>query len=203
MAQSTVSDPTHEVAEAIIVVGTREKWVSFLLTPDAKARAKAAFARRGRIRNVLGSVDATLIAIHQPQDLNSGYTESFLTRKNYCALNTMVRPHVIFLRYRRLWVSLGALAADASARTPSWRYPEGRFNKAHASMRNVVERCIGVLKSRFGCLQHYRTMLYSPDRAAAIIGACAALHNIALEAGEPLFEGDDECPDVLGTGCAA
>ncbi|XP_075542617.1 uncharacterized protein LOC142576387 [Dermacentor variabilis] len=73
---------------------------------------------------------------------------------------------------------------------------EGRFNRAHASMRNVVERCTGVLKSRFCCLQRYRTMLYSPDRAATIIGACAALHNIALKAGEPRLKSDDMCLDV-------
>lgn len=51
-------------------------------------------------------------------------------------------------------------------------------------MRNVVERCIGVLKSKFRCLQHFRTMLYNPDRAAQIIYACFALHNIALHAGD-------------------
>nr|XP_037279891.1 putative nuclease HARBI1 [Rhipicephalus microplus] len=81
---------------------------------------------------------------------------------------------------------------------------EGRFNKEHASMRNVVERCIGVLKSKFRCLQHFRTMLYNPDRAGRIIYACAALHNIALDAGDwtldeyvgdmPPVEDDDKEP---------
>ncbi|KAH7948727.1 hypothetical protein HPB49_001366 [Dermacentor silvarum] len=61
---------------------------------------------------------------------------------------------------------------------------QGRYNREHASMRNVVERCIGVLKSKFRCLQHFRTLLYSPDRAARIIYACVALHNIALDAGD-------------------
>ncbi|KAH7933771.1 hypothetical protein HPB49_017005 [Dermacentor silvarum] len=61
---------------------------------------------------------------------------------------------------------------------------EGCYNREHASMRTVVERCIGVLKSKFHCLQHFRTLLYSPDRAARIIYACVALHNIALDAGD-------------------
>nr|XP_054933966.1 putative nuclease HARBI1 [Dermacentor andersoni] len=65
---------------------------------------------------------------------------------------------------------------------------EGHYNQEHASMRNVVERCIGVLKSKFRCLQRFRTLLYSPDRAARIIYACVALHNIALEAGDWTLE---------------
>ncbi|KAH8024663.1 hypothetical protein HPB51_000394 [Rhipicephalus microplus] len=51
-------------------------------------------------------------------------------------------------------------------------------------MRNVAERCIGVLKSKFRCLQHFRTILYNPDRASRIIYACVALHNIELDAGD-------------------
>ncbi|KAM7307324.1 hypothetical protein ISCGN_010960 [Ixodes scapularis] len=34
----------------------------------------------------------------------------------------------------------------------------GRFNKAHSSIRFIVERCIGLLKSRFQCLQRHRTL---------------------------------------------
>ncbi|XP_075553889.1 uncharacterized protein LOC142586892 [Dermacentor variabilis] len=63
-------------------------------------------------------------------------------------------------------------------------------------MRNVVERGIGVLKSRFRCLQRYRTQLYNPDRTATIIAACAALHNIALAAREPATEEDVDDIDV-------
>ncbi|XP_072143067.1 putative nuclease HARBI1 [Dermacentor andersoni] len=70
--------------------------------------------------------------------------------------------------------------------------PEGRYNQAHASMRNVVERGIGVLKARFRCLQRYRTLLYEPKDAATIVAACAALHNIALKAGEPELQDSDE-----------
>ncbi|KAH6929530.1 hypothetical protein HPB50_002336 [Hyalomma asiaticum] len=70
--------------------------------------------------------------------------------------------------------------------------PEAEYNKEHTSMRNVVERCIGVLKSRFRCLQRYQALLYKPDRAAGIVSACAALHNIALEAGEPVFAEDTD-----------
>ncbi|XP_049271965.1 putative nuclease HARBI1 [Rhipicephalus sanguineus] len=51
---------------------------------------------------------------------------------------------------------------------PASGTPESDCNKAHTAMRNVVERCIGVLKSRFRCLQRYRALLYNPDRAGAV-----------------------------------
>ncbi|XP_072143367.1 putative nuclease HARBI1 isoform X1 [Dermacentor andersoni] len=74
---------------------------------------------------------------------------------------------------------------------------EGRYNEAHASMRNAVERCIGVVKSRFRCLQRYRVLHYSPQKAATIVAACAALHNLCLAAGVPLPDdpGDDGAHD--------
>lgn len=81
---------------------------------------------------------------------------------------------------------------------PAERTPEGRFNVAHASARSVVERCIGLLKSRLRCLQRYRSLHYhQPDWAATIIAACAALHSIALQSEQPYSsdEGSDNSQD--------
>ncbi|KAH7942015.1 hypothetical protein HPB49_019842 [Dermacentor silvarum] len=77
---------------------------------------------------------------------------------------------------------------------PPTHIAEGRYNTAHASMRSVVEHCIGLLKSRFRCLQRYRALHYEPDRAANIIAACAVLHNLCLDEGDSAFDevdGDD------------
>ncbi|KAH7973692.1 hypothetical protein HPB49_004014 [Dermacentor silvarum] len=83
--------------------------------------------------------------------------------------------------------------ATPLSRHPGTHTPEGRYNLAHASMRNVVERGIGVLKARFRCLQRQRTLRYQPKEAATIVAACATLRNIALKAGEPeLQDSDDE-----------
>lgn len=60
---------------------------------------------------------------------------------------------------------------------------EEKFNKMHKKARNVVERAFGVLKSRFRCLHHHRTLHYTPQRAAIIIYACFILHNTMIDKG--------------------
>lgn len=62
---------------------------------------------------------------------------------------------------------------------------EENFNQRHSSTRNTVERCIGVLKKRFRCLLWYRTLEYTPEKAAQIINACAVLHNMCTRARLP------------------
>ncbi|KAG5859782.1 hypothetical protein JTB14_031177, partial [Gonioctena quinquepunctata] len=59
--------------------------------------------------------------------------------------------------------------------------PDGRYTESHVRTRNVVERCIGVLKAYFRCLRKDRVLHYKPDIAAKIIYACAILHNILRE----------------------
>lgn len=76
--------------------------------------------------------------------------------------------------------------------------PEGTFNRVHRSTRSIVERCIGMLKNRFRCLQRYRTLHYDPAKATNIVTVCAILHNICIHCNlpepEPLSRLDD-CDD--------
>lgn len=58
---------------------------------------------------------------------------------------------------------------------------QARFNKKHAQGRNIIERVIGVLKSRFRCLLQARELHYTPKKATQIINVCAALHNICIK----------------------
>lgn len=58
---------------------------------------------------------------------------------------------------------------------------ELRFNNHFKTARNIIERCIGVLKNRFRCLLKDRTLHYGPYKAGLIINACAILHNMCIE----------------------
>lgn len=56
------------------------------------------------------------------------------------------------------------------------------FNRKHRSARNVVERCFGVMKSRFRMIhQTGGTLCYSPEKSAMIVIAIAVLHNICMK----------------------
>lgn len=63
---------------------------------------------------------------------------------------------------------------------------ENDYNRAHRKARLLVERCIGVLKSRFRCLSRQRMLMYTPATAGSIITACAVLHNIMVAERYPL-----------------
>ncbi|XP_017473887.1 PREDICTED: putative nuclease HARBI1 [Rhagoletis zephyria] len=57
---------------------------------------------------------------------------------------------------------------------------EHNYNRHHRKARNCVERCFGVLKSRFRCLSKDRVLMYDPVLAGKIINACIILHNIMI-----------------------
>lgn len=70
--------------------------------------------------------------------------------------------------------------------------PQERYNTRHASARNCVERCIGVLKSRFRCILGERKLRYSPDKVGNIVVACAVLHNLCVMGNVELPDPEDQ-----------
>lgn len=54
---------------------------------------------------------------------------------------------------------------------------ENQYNAAHRKARCIIERCNGVLKSRFRCLT--KELNVSPINNSNIIMACVCLHNFA------------------------
>lgn len=72
--------------------------------------------------------------------------------------------------------------------------PHGRYNRHLVRARIVIERVIGILKSRFRCLHQHRALHYNPIKAATIILSCAILHNISFAFNVPLVDGEYEYP---------
>lgn len=71
---------------------------------------------------------------------------------------------------QRPWMMTPILGAEPNT-------PEEYYTRRHCSTRNVVERCFGILKTRFRCLLAHRVMHYDPLKAGKIVNACVVLHN--------------------------
>lgn len=57
---------------------------------------------------------------------------------------------------------------------------ERRYNRRIRSVRSLVERVIGVLKTRFRCILGERPLRYYPTKVSKIIYACVTLHNFLI-----------------------
>ncbi|XP_059638572.1 protein ALP1-like [Cornus florida] len=74
------------------------------------------------------------------------------------------------------------------------RQPRGReevFNHRHSSLRNIVERCFGLLKMRFAILRAMPPYKFSTQ--VLIVMACYTLHNFIKNQHQPddIFDGND------------
>ena len=70
------------------------------------------------------------------------------------------------------------------------------YNRAHRRTRNCVERAIGVLKSRFRCIDKSGGPLrMSPSKCANIVNAVSILHNLAIQMRLPSVDGAIEPGD--------
>ncbi|KAL7614766.1 hypothetical protein Lser_V15G08370 [Lactuca serriola] len=79
--------------------------------------------------------------------------------------------------------------------------PKELFNMRHSSARNVIERCFGILKARWGILRD--NSYYPIDLKNKIIMACCLLHNyirqeMTTDPFENHFELDEGTGDVGG-----
>ena len=63
---------------------------------------------------------------------------------------------------------------------------ERRYNIAHKKTRHLVECCIGILKSRFRCINRQNVLMYSSAKSGTIINTCVILHNVMVAEGYPL-----------------
>uniref|UniRef100_A0A667ZBL6 DDE Tnp4 domain-containing protein n=1 Tax=Myripristis murdjan TaxID=586833 RepID=A0A667ZBL6_9TELE len=119
--------------------------------------------------DLLGCVDGTHVRIKGPKSNEN----DFVNRKGYHSINTQIvcdaDLHDIFiLKQSSLWRDYeagrypGRLLGDSGDPLRKWlmttylspaSVSEQRYSSAHTKTRNVVERCIGVLKNRWASLQ--------------------------------------------------
>ncbi|KAM7301324.1 putative nuclease HARBI1 isoform X1 [Ixodes scapularis] len=177
--QKTVSVAVRAVSVAIVRrLGVQRGWIHFPETPCERFDAEKGFRLLGRIPGVIGCVDGTMVSIVGPSKNDPTVTKAaYWCRKYFYALNVMV---VSTLMLRDSGYPLEPWLITPVPGNHATSTACGRFNKAHSSIRSVVERCIGLLKNRFRCLQRHRALYYHPSTATAIISACAVLHNICL-----------------------
>ncbi|KAG0417122.1 hypothetical protein HPB47_005867 [Ixodes persulcatus] len=188
--QTTVNSAVRAVAVAI-VRRLGPTWVAFAETVEKLI-----------LPGVVGCVDGTFVAIKGPSQFDRTVTKaSYWCRKLHYALSVMecdanmrilaVDPSMPgcshdALVWRQSWVRQQCIAGRLMRHGEyllAVFTPVGRSNAAHASMRSVVERCIGLLKSRFRCVQKHRVLYHHPRIGGTIVAACAVLHNICLSAG--------------------
>jgi nuclease HARBI1 len=72
---------------------------------------------------------------------------------------------------------------------------EHRYNRAHITTRNIVERLIGVWKRRFACLS--RKLQNNIHNTLHIIVSCAVLHNICVQVNEADDEANPALDDII------
>ncbi|XP_037515205.1 putative nuclease HARBI1 [Rhipicephalus sanguineus] len=222
-SQSSVSRTIHAVVEAI-VERLGDEWIAFPASAQGLAAVKEGFVHMDpRFEGCIGAVDGTFVCTRAPYERDDGNKAAYFCRKGFYALNVMVALCTTLLcgghpplsqEFNGGSRGQGGefLLGDSAYPLPPWLLtpipgahqagsPAARFNRAHSSLRCVVERCIGVLKARFRCLQRYRALYYGPLFTSQIIAACAVLHNLSVR--QQLPEPDDipgteegEDPDV-------
>ncbi|XP_077508853.1 uncharacterized protein LOC144120365 [Amblyomma americanum] len=161
----------------------------------------------------ISSIDSVLSSLHPPNMLveqRNGWVIvaiDHLTRyAETAALPPATAREVAFFILRQLILRHGAPRDGAYPLQPwvitpipghhAHGSPAARFNSAHSALRSVVERTVGVLKSRLRCLQRYRELHYEPEVAAKIVAACAVLHNVCIYVRQPYLDTyDSDDPD--------
>lgn len=80
---------------------------------------------------------------------------------------------------------------------------EENYNCSHRHTRGVIERCNGVLKSRFRCLDHSGgILLYNPEKVCKIIATTCILHNICISWKMPvadIHQSDDDDDQIFSS----
>ncbi|XP_045450229.1 putative nuclease HARBI1 [Melitaea cinxia] len=142
--------------------------------------------------NVLLICDAKLTILHVDASFGGASHDSYVW--NQCAIKTFLEglerngEHCWLLGdsgyAQRPWMMTPIIGAAPGS-------PEEYYTELHCRVRNTVERCIGVLKSRWRCLLAHRVLHYDPVTTGKIVNACVVLHNIANAQNIPILDSQD------------
>ncbi|XP_065287212.1 putative nuclease HARBI1 [Dermacentor albipictus] len=196
MSQSSVSRCIAKVARVIVVVGKERGWVAFPCTARERAAIKQGFLQQGRLGGVTGYF---ALAPRFAGSCHDAHVWRYASLRRRIVSGRIAVQDVEYLLGDSAYPLEPWLFTPAPGH-PALHTPEGHYNAAHTSTRSAVERCIGVMKRRFRCLQRHRAFHYGPKKAATIVAACAALHNLCIDADVPHTgrvypEGDDSDGD--------
>ena len=209
ISKASVSRTVHAVSGAI--ARKCQEFISMPTSRQDLAHVSAQFRQLSVLPNVFGAVDGTHIPVKAPAEEENVYVnrKNFpsinvqgVCDANLKLLNVVAKwpgsTHDAFIwsnstlceMFQDGTITGGWLLGDSAY--PSKPYlltpilnpttrQEERYNSAHTRTRNVIERCFGVWKMRFRCIDHSGgTLLYCPARACKIIIATAVLHNMCI-----------------------
>ena len=211
ISKSSVSVIIDRVTKAICA--RRNRYIKFPMDRGEQRRVKAGFFRIASFPNVIGAVDGTLIAIRPPVEHEPTYVcrKNFhaLNVQIVCDSDQYITNIVakwpgsshdsfvfqnseLSMKFETGQIEGGYLLGDSGYGLKPYLLtpflnpespPQERYNTAHTKTRNIVERCIGLLKSRYRCLHHKTAgcLMRNPSNNAKIIIACAVLHNICVK----------------------
>uniref|UniRef100_A0A3B4Y3T8 DDE Tnp4 domain-containing protein n=1 Tax=Seriola lalandi dorsalis TaxID=1841481 RepID=A0A3B4Y3T8_SERLL len=175
------------------------RYIQFPRTQDTLNETKHGFYAVAGFPKIIGAIDCTHVQLVPPSDREHIYRN----RKHTHSLNVQVvcdskgiitnvvakYPGSVddsfILRNSALFSNLrDAMKNMKVVHVLLLGDSEHRYNQAHISTRNIVERTFGVLKSWFRCLDRTGgALLYSPQKVAQITIVCCILHNIAKRHG--------------------
>ncbi|XP_029405745.2 putative nuclease HARBI1 [Bactrocera dorsalis] len=218
IGRSTFGKILHKIIRKLEILICNDT-ITLKMTPQDMEKSKEYFNNKFQLPNIIACVDGTHIRIKKPVNNDSVYFNRkgyfSLNAMVVCNYNMEIiavdctHPgscHDSFIwnnSQARLYFSRAlnghfVLADSGYAlenfvltpfRSAENGSPQHICNKKHAAARNIVERTIGLLKSRFRCMQ--RSLNYEPGFACSIINVCCALHNICRKNTGPLQ--DDYC----------
>nr|XP_048322535.1 uncharacterized protein LOC125420021 [Ziziphus jujuba var. spinosa] len=114
----------------------------------------------------IGAIDGTHISVHVPAEKQVSYRGEYYVVDSGFPCTMGFLPPFRGERYH---------LQEYHGRGRQPRGPKELFNYRHSSLRNVIERCFGVLKARFRILKMMPP--YKQSRQPLIVIACCTLHN--------------------------